>query len=48
MNTLLDQTHPIDPQRLGGKATALARLSAAGLAIPDWFVVEPAAFEDWI
>ncbi len=45
MNTLLDQTDPIDPQRLGGKASALARLSAAGLAIPDWFVVEPAAFE---
>lgn len=45
MNTLIDQTAPIDPQRLGGKASALARLSAAGLAIPDWFVVEPAAFE---
>ncbi|HES76906.1 MAG TPA: phosphoenolpyruvate synthase, partial [bacterium] len=45
MHYLLDPPHPIDPQRLGGKATALARLSAAGLAIPDWFVVEPAAFE---
>lgn len=45
MTHLLNPTHPIDPQRLGGKATALARLAAAGLEIPDWFVVTPAAFE---
>jgi pyruvate,water dikinase len=35
-----------DPQApLGGKARALAALRDAGLAIPPWFVLAPAAFE---
>jgi phosphohistidine swiveling domain-containing protein len=29
---------------MGGKAGALARLASAGLPIPEWFVVTPAAF----
>ena len=29
---------------LGGKAAALAEMSAAGLPVPPWFVVTPAAF----
>jgi len=33
---------PADP--LGGKAAALARLSAAGFPVPRWIVVTPAAF----
>jgi len=32
--------------RLGGKAGALARLGSAGLPIPEWFVVAPAAYAD--
>ncbi|HXF64803.1 MAG TPA: PEP/pyruvate-binding domain-containing protein, partial [Caldilineaceae bacterium] len=31
--------------RLGGKAAMLARLGAAGLPVPPWFVITPAAFE---
>src|ERR1043166_7925386 len=35
-----------DPQApLGGKARALAALRDAGLSIPPWFVLTPAAFE---
>ncbi len=35
-----------DPQApLGGKARALAALREAGLSIPPWFVLTPAAFE---
>jgi pyruvate,water dikinase len=30
---------------LGGKASALAKLTAAGLPIPEWFVLSPAAFD---
>ena len=33
---------PADP--LGGKAAALARLSAAGFPVPKWLVVTPEAF----
>ena len=31
---------------LGGKAAALMALSVAGLPIPPWFVIAPAAFQD--
>jgi len=34
---------PIVPERLGGKAGALARLRRAGLRIPEWFVLAPEA-----
>src|SRR5438034_11784690 len=30
---------------MGGKAAALAELSHAGLPIPSWFVISPAAYE---
>ena len=32
-----------DTRRMGGKAAALAELSAAGLPIPPWFVISPEA-----
>lgn len=32
-----------DPKLMGGKAAALAELSAEGLAIPPWFVIVPNA-----
>ena len=32
-------------KELGGKAYALSRLDSAGLAIPEWFAVSPAAFD---
>lgn len=35
-----------DDALLGGKAGALARLSAAKLPIPEWFVVTPAAYAE--
>jgi phosphohistidine swiveling domain-containing protein len=35
-----------DPHATGGKAAALAALRTAGVDIPPWFVVTPAAFED--
>jgi hypothetical protein len=31
--------------QMGGKAGALAALASAGLPIPEWFVITPAAFE---
>lgn len=34
-----------EPGQLGGKAAALARLRDAGLPIPEWVAVSPAAFE---
>jgi phosphohistidine swiveling domain-containing protein len=34
-----------DRRQLGGKAAALAALRSAGLPIPAWFAVAPAAFE---
>ena len=46
MNMLLDESAPIQRARLGGKAAALAELMAAGLPVPEWFVVDPTAFED--
>jgi phosphohistidine swiveling domain-containing protein len=30
---------------IGGKASALSRLDAAGLPVPEWFAIAPAAFE---
>src|SRR5579872_6812387 len=33
-----------EPGRLGGKAWALREMGLAGLPIPTWFVVTPAAF----
>jgi pyruvate,water dikinase len=32
-------------KELGGKAYALARLDSAGLPIPEWFAIAPAAFD---
>ncbi|MGE5128899.1 MAG: PEP/pyruvate-binding domain-containing protein [Sphingomonadaceae bacterium] len=38
--------HQIDrASRVGGKAASLAAMTQAGLPIPDWFAVLPAAFE---
>ena len=38
--------HQIDrTSRVGGKAASLAAMTQAGLPIPDWFAVLPAAFE---
>ena len=45
MKTLLRHTDEFaEGAPLGGKAGALARLSAAKLPIPEWFVVTPAAY----
>ena len=44
MTRLLRHTDDFAPGApLGGKAGALARLASAGLPIPEWFVVPPAA-----
>lgn len=45
MNIILQP--PVTPDRalLGGKAAALAHLDEAGLSVPPWFVVSPAAFQ---
>jgi pyruvate,water dikinase len=34
-----------EPRQMGGKAAALAALSAAGFPVPPWFVILPAAFD---
>lgn len=44
MNLILHTTDPHSPAVAGGKATALAKLAAAELPVPPWFVVTPAAF----
>ncbi len=33
-------------QQVGGKAAALANLQQAGFPVPDWFALDPAAFDD--
>lgn len=46
MRYILQPTADATRQQLGGKAAALATLQQAGLLVPDWFVLVPAAFSD--
>jgi phosphohistidine swiveling domain-containing protein len=41
MPSIVRADDPGDAARIGGKAAALAALRAAGVPIPDWFVVAP-------
>jgi pyruvate,water dikinase len=45
MAFLIHSQHAAPTDPLGGKAAALARLSAAGFPVPRWLVVTPEAFE---
>ena len=44
MKLILHPTDAHTPATAGGKATALARLAAAELPVPPWFVLTPEAF----
>ncbi|HYC45754.1 MAG TPA: PEP/pyruvate-binding domain-containing protein [Burkholderiales bacterium] len=45
MSWVLERGTAADRAQMGGKAAALAELTAAGFEVPAWFVVTPAAFE---
>src|SRR5438094_5231219 len=45
MKLILTSSDAADPKAMGGKAAALAELGHAGLPIPPWFVISPAAYE---
>jgi rifampicin phosphotransferase len=45
MALIADRKAPPDSARMGGKAAALAALTAAGFPVPEWFVVTSAAFD---
>ena len=42
---VLSPTNTANPGSMGGKAAALCSAAAAGMNIPDWFVITPDAFE---
>lgn len=46
MRYIIQPTADATRQRIGGKAAALASLQQAGFPVPDWFALDPAAFDD--
>jgi pyruvate,water dikinase len=46
MRYIIQPTADVTRQRIGGKAAALASLHQAGFPVPDWFALDPAAFDD--
>ena len=45
MKYILDRLSDVELARFGGKAAALGHLADSGLPIPDWFVIDPEAFD---
>lgn len=48
MKYILDKEDTVQLSRFGGKAAALAQLAKSGANIPEWRVIDPAAFYDSI